>query len=171
MDPRLQSVHLPGPRRQSFRQARAEVLYARGNETVAQEGQVPAVRIDNDRPVNSLANTTSVAIPCRLALVEGDRVYSLHIGLNTLGRASENDVVLREHHISRRHCTIVVHASLACEIFDMASRNGTYLNDHILTASHPLRHRDRIRICDRSLVFVVGEAPSGSLDPDTIRLS
>jgi hypothetical protein len=165
----LQSVHLPFPRRQEFRDAREDILQARGQHTIAQEGETPPARVDSpaNLPLDSQANTASIELPCRFALMEGNTIYPLKVGLNTLGRSSENDVVLKEHYISRRHCAIVVHVGSACEVFDMASRNGTFLNDHSLTGSHRLRSGDRIRICDRSFIFIERAAPSDSFINDT----
>jgi pSer/pThr/pTyr-binding forkhead associated (FHA) protein len=45
-----------------------------------------------------------------------------------VGRFGENDVVLKPRHVSRRHCVVLVHATGGCEVFDTASRNGTYVN-------------------------------------------
>jgi len=167
VDPRLQSVHLTYPRRQEFRQAREDVLHARGNETLQLEGEMPAARIEERGPVDSQANTASIELPFRYALMDGDEVFPLKVGLNTVGRASENDVILKENYVSRRHCAIVVHASSGCEIFDMASRNGTFLNDRTLKAPHTLRSGDRVRICDRTFTFVERAAPSDSFVNDT----
>ena len=33
----------------------------------------------------------------------------LKVGLNTLGRSSDNDVIIAEEFVSRRHCTILIH--------------------------------------------------------------
>jgi pSer/pThr/pTyr-binding forkhead associated (FHA) protein len=50
------------------------------------------------------------------------------VGINTIGRFPENDVVLTAHIVSRRHCIVVVHATGGCEVYDTASRNGTWVN-------------------------------------------
>jgi pSer/pThr/pTyr-binding forkhead associated (FHA) protein len=170
VDPRLQSVHLPYPRRQEFRDAREDILQARGTQTLVQEGETPPACLDSplrDAPIDSQANTASIELPFRFALVEGNNVFPLKVGLNTLGRSSENDVVLKEHYVSRRHCAIIVHVGSACEVFDMASRNGTFLNENTLKGPLRLRSGDRIRICDRSFIFIERAAPSDSFVHDT----
>ena len=170
MDARLQSIHLSFPRRQEFRQAREEILQARGNETLLLEGEIPPARVDTPiiDAAHSNANTALIELPFRFALTDGDVVYPLKIGLNSIGRSSDNDVILKEHYVSRRHLAIVVHTSDGCEVFDMASRNGTFLNDSTLSQPRFLRSGDRIRICDRSFTFVERAAPSGSFDHDTM---
>ena len=40
----------------------------------------------------------------------------------------DNDVVVADPSVSRRHCAVVVHTGQTCEIHDTASKNGTYLN-------------------------------------------
>jgi pSer/pThr/pTyr-binding forkhead associated (FHA) protein len=60
-------------------------------------------------------------------LADGQR-HCLRVGINTIGRFPENDVVLTAHIVSRRHCIVVVHATGGCEVYDTASRNGTWVN-------------------------------------------
>jgi pSer/pThr/pTyr-binding forkhead associated (FHA) protein len=83
----------------------------------------------------------------------------LKIGVNTVGRSSENDVVVRDAYISRRHCAILVHLHNGCELHDTASKNGTYLNGKRLDGPHRLQSGDEIRICERQFVFMTKEDP------------
>ena len=48
-----------------------------------------------------------------------------------IGRASGNlnDIIYHDGKVSRVHCKIGIREDGACAIFDMGSRNGTYLND------------------------------------------
>jgi pSer/pThr/pTyr-binding forkhead associated (FHA) protein len=87
--------------------------------------------------------------------MDRESVYPLKIGLNTVGRLSDNDVVLEDPYVSRRHCAVVIHAANGtCELHDVASKNGTYLNGNRLSGPTPLVSGDEIRLCDRQLVFI-----------------
>src|SRR5581483_9812419 len=90
----------------------------------------------------------------RFWLLDRESVYPLKIGLNTIGRAPENDVVLKDAFVSRRHCAILVHAGDGCELHDTASKNGTFLNGRKLAGPTPLNPGDEIRMCDCQLVFL-----------------
>jgi pSer/pThr/pTyr-binding forkhead associated (FHA) protein len=94
--------------------------------------------------------------------MDRDYVYPLKIGLNTIGRMPDNDIVLEDAYVSRRHCAILVHAGDFCELHDVASKNGTLLNGHKIHGPTRLKSGDEIRMCNRNLVFMsrAGEAPS-----------
>jgi pSer/pThr/pTyr-binding forkhead associated (FHA) protein len=87
-------------------------------------------------------------------LLDKDYVYPLKFGLNTIGRMPDNDVVVQDACVSRRHCAIMVHASNVCELHDVASKNGTFINGRRLTGPTPLAPGDEICMCSRQLVFV-----------------
>src|SRR5207253_6481325 len=108
-DARLNSIHLEAPRRQEFRAAREQVLSARGGETVAAErhGQLSAVSEHNTAIQNLPENAE--AAPARYVLMDCDYIYPLKVGLNTVGRMPDNDVVVQDAYVSRRHCAVVVH--------------------------------------------------------------
>ena len=151
-DPRFNSVHLPAPRRQDYRRARQDLFQACGNRTLYAE--------NHKAPSSSHTIQVNVAehAPAGDAdfwLMDREYVYPLKIGLNSLGRSSDNDVVVTDEFISRRHCAIVVHLhSGRCELHDTASKNGTYLNGAKLATPTSLRPGDEIRVCDRRFVFV-----------------
>jgi pSer/pThr/pTyr-binding forkhead associated (FHA) protein len=56
------------------------------------------------------------------------RLHRLQVGINSLGRYPQNDLVLTPNRVSRRHCVVLVHATGGCEVYDTASRNGTWVN-------------------------------------------
>ncbi|HZT79393.1 MAG TPA: FHA domain-containing protein [Gemmataceae bacterium] len=152
-DPRLNSIHLDPPRRQEYRRARAALLGARGWQTLAAEQQQGAD--GSDGPPNTVLQSTDRPPPgLKFWLADKQDVYPLKTGLNTIGRAPENDVVVEDPYVSRRHCAILVHAGDGCELHDTASKNGTYLNGRRLAAPTLLRPGDEIRMCDRSFVFL-----------------
>lgn len=155
-DPRLNSIHLDADRRQEYRRAREVLLAARGWQTLAAENQAVALEakpdtldVDRDYP-NRTASSLNAP---RFWLRDRDAVYPLKVGLNTIGRAPDNDIVLQDCYVSRRHCAVLVHASRGCEVHDTASKNGTYLNGRRIGGPTRLAGGDEIRMCDRQLVF------------------
>jgi len=170
MDPRLNSVHLEAPRRQDFRRAREVLLEARGFQTL----QVELGDDDSDSsPSNTLIQKSVLShLPKRLQfwLADDQYVYPLKVGLNTVGRSADNDVVVPDCFISRRHCAILVHFQNGCELHDTASKNGTFLNDAKLAHPTPLKPGDVIRICDRRFVFVTKDEKPGDATDVTVAL-
>ncbi len=74
----------------------------------------------------------------------------------SIGRSDENDIVLTEARVSRRHAAIGwLRFQKSFSISDLGSSNGTYLNGAKLPAyhAHILNDRDKIRIA--SAVFTV----------------
>jgi hypothetical protein len=160
-DPRLNSIHLEMPRREEFRRARDLVLGSRGSETLAREEVLPFP--------NALERLVEPGAPAiRLWLIDRDYSYPLHVGVNTLGRSSENDIVVSDGFVSRRHCAIVVHANDRVELFDTASKNGTFINGHKLLGSTLLRQGDEIQMCGRQFVFVSQGDPFKRSEGNTI---
>ena len=156
-DPRLCSIHLEAlPRRQEYRRAREVLLGACGQQTLAiDQEQLADLRTGNLVPSDPQHKSAA-----NFWLVDRDSVYPLKVGLNTIGRMPDNDVSVLDGSISRRHCAIVVHASRNCELYDTASKNGTFLNGQRISTPMPLRPGDQIRLCDRQFVFLAGDMPA-----------
>jgi hypothetical protein len=164
-DPRLNSMHLEIDRREGFRRARSELLDACGDRThMAMEGQRKA-----DISKTALqVSADHVPAGTEFVLRDQQAVFPLRVGLNTVGRLEDNDVVLPDPYVSRRHCAIVIHAGDGGELHDVASKNGTYLNGHRIDHPTPLQSGDEIRMSDRRLVFVAqSNLPSSSLTTQT----
>jgi hypothetical protein len=161
VDPRLNSIHLPDLRRQEYRHAREALLSARGYQTLC------AI----EEPHLKDQSHTIVELPdgrCEDAtywLSDRKRIYPLKVGVNTIGRSEENDVVIQDGCVSRRHCAILVHVSSGCELHDTASKNGTFLNGVRLARPTRLQLGDEIRMCDQLLLFQARpDAPLGPVD-------
>jgi pSer/pThr/pTyr-binding forkhead associated (FHA) protein len=129
-------------------------LGARGNQTQALENR-------GDYAWPSGVNHTAVQEPGKLpaaavpfVLMDRDCVYPLKVGLNTIGRMPDNDVVLADPYVSRRHCAILVHHGLKCELHDIASKNGTFVNGRKIAGPTALQSGDEIRMCGKQLVFL-----------------
>jgi len=165
VDPRLNSVHLEMPRRQEFRRARQAILGARGWQTITAEEQDSAAR-----PPTALdATGRQPASHVQVWLFDRDFVYPLRVGLNTVGRSPDNDIVIQDGYVSRRHCTILVHANNNVELFDTASKNGILVNGQRINGSAFLKPGDEIRLCDRQLVFMTRDAEAQG--PNTATLA
>ena len=156
-DPRLQSLHLEGqPRREQFRAARQAIQAACGSHTIA--GDLRLALPDEPFDASTLA-APSGALPASatgrftLYLKDGTNVYPLHVGMNSVGRLPDNDVVIRDECVSRRHCAILVHTDLRCELHDVASKNGTHLNGKKIAGPTRLQSGDQILLCNRRLTF------------------
>jgi hypothetical protein len=156
-DPRLNSVHLEAPRRQEYRRAREALLNARGWQTLAGESQQDSDHRPGEPHTLIPHGEQAAHTEFRFWLQDRDYIYPLKIGLNTVGRAQDNDVVIEDSYVSRRHCAILVHASNYCELHDTASKNGTYLNGRRLAGPTRLNPGDEIRLCDRQLLFLSKE--------------
>jgi len=153
-DPRFNSMHLEGERREEFRVAREALLGARGDLTLQaeQHGGFAAGQGDLHTAVDQLANLAPAGT--KYVLMDKDYIYPLKTGLNTIGRMPDNDVVIHDPYISRRHCAILVHAGDGCEVHDFASKNGTLVNGHKIGGPTMLNSGDEILMCNRRLVFV-----------------
>ncbi|MCS7022129.1 MAG: FHA domain-containing protein [Gemmataceae bacterium] len=164
-EPRLQSIILSdAERRELFRRAREALVQACGDQTIAADSRLLAsLQAEGEQAITLAVNHQDLPrnCPCYL-LDETQQSYPLHVGINTIGRLMDNDVVLRDECISRRHCAIVVHHDWRCEIYDTASKNGTFVNDQRISGPTPLRPGDRITLCNRTLTFcgVVGSVPT-----------
>jgi len=167
-DPRLNSVHLDAPRRQEYRKAREALLNARGWQTLAVENH-GVIGTDLPRSDTIVQDENKVPADSIYWLVDRDKVFPLKIGLNTVGRSPENDVILQDGFVSRRHCAILVHAHNGCEIHDTASKNGTFVNGYKINGPLRLRSGDEIRMCDKQLVFLSkSDSPEPRHDPSTL---
>jgi hypothetical protein len=152
-DPRLNSVHLDFPRREDFRRARDVLLEGRGSHTVALERR-PGLLGGGDSHTMIEDVRERPPASAEYWLMDREGIYPLKVGVNTIGRLPDNDVVIQGPYVSRRHCAILVHAGDGCELYDIASKNGTYINGLKLSGPTHLASGDEIRMCDRQFVFM-----------------
>lgn len=85
--------------------------------------------------------------PC-LEMISGPRTgsrFPLKIGKNEVGRSSENDVVLDDSSVSRRHC-ILERLENAVSVTDLGSRNGTKVSGEKISGTKSLAHNTRVKI-------------------------
>ena len=146
-DPRFHSIHLEFPRRQHYREQRDAALGARGMLTRTAECAAGVI----GRAVDS---SLLPGAPFYLVHAADAGAYALKVGLNAIGRLMNNDIVIADRTISRRHCVIVVHARGGCELYDTASLNGTFVNGRRIDNAVQLASGDEIVLCRRRLTFV-----------------
>lgn len=165
-DSRFQSMHLEGlPRRDVFRAARDQLQNACGNHTLAGDLGMLA----EEDPGNGITATVAPGGTSTFWLQDGERLHPLIVGINSVGRLPDNSVILRDEHVSRRHCAIVVHRDGRCEVHDIASKNGTVLNGKKISGPTRIRPGDQIVLCTRKLTFLAGQSPSphSPMPPDS----
>lgn len=146
---RFPSIHLEGQqRREQFRQARARLEACCGNQTIGGDLHELAGEKPGDETTRAFNPNASYC------LKDGDKLYKLAIGVNSVGRLPDNSIVIADDHVSRRHCAVIVHSDGRCEIHDIASKNGTLVNGKRLSGPTPLAAGDQITLCGKSLELV-----------------
>ena len=72
----------------------------------------------------------------------------------TMGRLPDNDIVIYEPRVSRRHAEIV-RLDTGFHIWDLGISNGTFVNQqHIGETSFPLQHGDQIRLANSNIYHI-----------------
>lgn len=69
----------------------------------------------------------------------------------TIGKLSDNDIVIDNAMVSRHHAKIVMDKSGHCEIVDLNSKNGTYVNGRKVRGAHSVEPGDRIMVANAPL--------------------
>lgn len=87
----------------------------------------------------------------------------------TIGRSPDNQLVVNDAKTSSHHAQIRSNGQ-GYEIVDLASSNGTFVNEQQLVSNLPrlLAANDQIRIGDTTFVFEVGAAPAQSAVEATV---
>ena len=88
--------------------------------------------------------------------------------LVTLGRRGDNDVVLNDTTVSRRHALIMEGPS-GFVLRDLSTVNGTYVNrNRIGDGEHALTDGDRIRLADSEVVLVFRQEGPSTVKVDRV---
>lgn len=82
-----------------------------------------------------------------------------------LGRSDENDIVLDEEYISRRHCRII-NRNGRFFIEDLKSTNGTFVNGDKISGEAEIFSNTKICLGDKELI-VVFEAVDTDIEPES----
>jgi len=81
---------------------------------------------------------------------QASRVYELTKEVVSIGRESNNDVIVPDGAMSRNHCQLRRQGN-GYVVQDLGSRNGTFVNQERIAAARPLRVGDTIRIGQTSI--------------------
>ncbi len=98
---------------------------------------------------------------------EGSKI-ALSKGTMKLGRTAQNDIVLDQDGVSRRHARIRSDSS-GFWISDLRSRNGTFVNGERLGIEpRRLRHLDRIELTENTASHWVFLEPQATTDLSSV---
>lgn len=130
----------------------------------------------NDSTVVTVINKLQVPEPsgqeAYLVVINGvelGKKYSLSQSTTVIGRSSKGDIQIDEDAISRSHATIY-DAGDHYLLKDMASTNGTYVND-IEVSDQPLKDGDQIKIGRTIFKFLTGSNIEASYHDEIYRLT
>jgi len=121
----------------------------------------------------AVSPTSGEALAARLMIIEPGSAKTEHLlstGTNLMGRrVAENtlgvDIALPGSNVSRRHAKLELHPGGRCELTDLESRNGTYVNGLRVDIA-TLESGDVVAIGNYKLIFVLsGYTPSGDGHP------
>lgn len=112
-----------------------------------------ATRKLGESPTPAILRETTLFLPASLSLMdETDKVFTLTIGANVLGREQSNDLAFPdEEFISRHHCEIRYH-KYQYLLKDLNSANGTFVND-VRVQETTLRDGDVVQIGSLRFLF------------------
>lgn len=98
--------------------------------------------------MDATTTTTRLGSRCgaRVRLRAAFHEIELGEGSHTMGRDSECAFTIDDSLVSRVHAVLHVDASGVVFVFDLASRNGTFVNGARLKAGLGLRDGDRLRV-------------------------
>ena len=137
-------------------------------------GHLPSPADGLDQQLNGpdAADLADLSVAANLVMVGGPSdgvLFPIPRDGLTLGRLPDNDVVIDDPWVSRRHAEIIsTHDSYVLR--DLASSNGTYLTDRLIDASdYGLQDGDHIRLgqSDVQLVFRFSGAATLKMAPRT----
>lgn len=83
----------------------------------------------------------------------------------TIGRSSENDVVINDPHTSRHHMQIIQHDDGHYSLSDFGSTNGTFVNGQKVNGEVILRENDVVRIGNTIIPWIMYFEAKSLVDP------
>lgn len=92
----------------------------------------------------------------------------------TIGRSSENNIVINDAKVSRTHLQLVQNDNGVCSVVDLNSANGTFVNGQKITGEVRLQPHDVIRIGNTTLPwqeYIKPSVAAGQKPKDNIRLN
>ncbi len=162
--------HVHSALSRSFEQLLADVGYkltrrlhiTLATDPTLKEGSMHVIAWHSGDPLNvtrdldpDKVGETGVPPEGAFLMVAGQRHMALNQPEVRIGRLRENDLVLEDPHISRRHALVRLENSRYV-LYDLKSTGGTKVND-VDISSHTLRPGDVIRVANIEIVY--GEEP------------
>ena len=89
------------------------------------------------------------------------RTFSLSAAVTTIGRAQDNDIVINNLALSRRHAEVHRRGS-SYELVDRGSQNGVFVNDERLDGPRLLADTDVVTLGTYTFIFADDGPPSGT---------
>jgi DNA-binding SARP family transcriptional activator len=147
----------PGPAVRGLHERilRQEPLDVKQNAKVT--AQTLATRFEQHSWVNTLSN------PAHLRDASG-RCYPLQAVATGIGRFADNDIVLDDPRVSRRHA-VIIDTGTGFVINDLRSANGVEVQDQRIRGSAPLAPGDVIRIGGHRLIFGIAPLEASERNP------
>jgi pSer/pThr/pTyr-binding forkhead associated (FHA) protein len=107
---------------------------------------------------NKLPERFQVSVVIIKGYAEGME-YPVTKEYTVLGRDTEADIAVKDPLVSRRHAAIIYHDG-GFVLQDLESTNGTTVNGTLIQQTD-LRHRDKFRIGDTTIQFVLEDTGGG----------
>jgi signal transduction histidine kinase/pSer/pThr/pTyr-binding forkhead associated (FHA) protein/ActR/RegA family two-component response regulator len=95
---------------------------------------------------------------------EKDRSFELGKKSTYVGRSADNDIQLRDKHISRKHLKILLKRKTLF-IRDLGSENGTFIGDEQIPAQKEIEVPEGVPVRIGNTVFSLGKAYPGAISP------
>jgi signal transduction histidine kinase/ActR/RegA family two-component response regulator len=95
----------------------------------------------------------------RLFILSGEdagRSYDLEGNVISMGRAPDNDVPLKDRHVSRKHLKIISREGKFF-IEDLESRNGTFIKDKLIASGKEMEVKEGVPIAAGKVFFSLGK--------------
>lgn len=153
--PRVRLLADPGVPRGDVKVAANVVDDARDEARPEREAAPATDTMVFARPGHEVASPESARRAYLLVRTDGTPAVQFDLGgaLITIGRASDNDVILDDPEVSRHHCQLKLQHG-AYSLADLGSRNGSWVNGDQVTEM-ALGPGDRIRIGSTEIEFQV----------------
>lgn len=106
------------------------------------------------------------AYPTKLIVhfADRDQVFPLHHrNYWTVGRSQDNDIVIRDHCISRNHAILQATEDGGFLLIDLGSRNGTFVNGRRVNVPIAVRDQDQITFGKTDSRFYSSQQPGETL--------
>ncbi|KAF3890522.1 MULTISPECIES: adenylate/guanylate cyclase domain-containing protein [Nostocales] len=104
----------------------------------------------------------------KLRLQEGtsEKMITVHQDTFTIGRLPQCDLCIASGGVSRFHARLTKTPSGTWTVEDLGSKNGTQLNEHLVTSPHQVRSGDIIWLGDVSLVVLLTPIEQTTYKPE-----